>query len=104
MDTFAHTKKKALVHNSSHWVLFCVATKETRGMPNCGLAIYILKSMLRQKKKNYYGNSNISPCKNILIFKKSFKRKPPFTIYYNSITNNLKVQHKPKYHLSKILI
>jgi hypothetical protein len=30
-----------------------------------------LKKLLRQKKK--YGNSNISPCKNI-IFKKSSKR------------------------------
>jgi len=27
----------------------------------CGLAIYIKKGILRQKKKNY-GNSNISPC------------------------------------------
>jgi hypothetical protein len=35
---------------------------------HCGLVIYILKvCILRQKKK--YGNSNISPCKNI-IFKK----------------------------------
>jgi hypothetical protein len=33
---------------------------------------FTLKSILRQKKKNY-GNSNISPCKNI-IFKKSSKR------------------------------
>jgi hypothetical protein len=24
-----------------------------------------LKSISRQKKKNYYGNSNISPCQNI---------------------------------------
>jgi hypothetical protein len=38
---------------------------------HCGLAIYILKVFLRQKKN--YGNSNISPCKNI-IFKKSSKR------------------------------
>jgi hypothetical protein len=35
---------------------------------------FTLKSILRQKKKNY-GNSNISPCKNI-IFQKSSKRKP----------------------------
>jgi hypothetical protein len=60
----------------------------SRGVSHCGLAIYMGKSMLRQKKKNY-GNSNISPCKNIL-FKKS--------------STNLKFQHKPKYHLSKILI
>jgi len=30
---------------------------------------FTLKSMLRQKKKNY-GNSNISPCKNIIFKKK----------------------------------
>jgi hypothetical protein len=29
-------------------------------------------------------------------------KKP--TYYYNSIITNLKFQHKPKYHLSKILI
>jgi len=33
------------------------------GVTHGGLAIYILKSILRQKKN--YGNSNISPCKNI---------------------------------------
>jgi hypothetical protein len=59
-----------------------------------------LKSILRQKKN--YGNSNISLCKNI-IFKKSFKRNQNPSKYYNSILN-FKFQHKPKYHLSKILI
>jgi len=48
------------------------------------------------------GNSNISPCKNI-IFKKSSKRNQNPSRYYNYITN-LKFQHKPEYHLSKILI
>jgi hypothetical protein len=48
-----------------------------------------------------YGNSNISPCKNI-IFKKSSKRNQNPSRYYNSITN-LKFQHKPKYHLSKMV-
>ncbi len=67
-------------------------------MSHCGLAIYI--KMLRQKKN--YGNSNISPCKNI-IFEKSSKRNQNPSKYYNSLTN-LKFQHKPKYHLSKILI
>jgi len=56
---------------------------------------------LKSQKKNY-GNSNISPCKNI-IFKKSSKRNQNPSRHYNSITN-LKFQHKPKYHLSKILI
>jgi hypothetical protein len=37
--------------------------------------------------------------------KKILEKKPknPSWYYYNSI-NNLKFQHKPKYHLSKILI
>jgi hypothetical protein len=72
----------------------------TRGVSHCGLAIYIKKSISRQKKN--YENSNISPCKNI-IFKKSSKRNQNPSRYENSITN-LKFQHKPKYHLSKILI
>jgi len=55
------------------------------------------KSTLRKKKN--YGNSNISPCKNI-IYKKSSKRNQNPSRYYNFITN-LKFEHKPKYHLSK---
>jgi hypothetical protein len=61
---------------------------------------FTLKSILRQKKN--YGNSNISPCKNI-IFKKSSERNQNPSRCYNSVTK-LKFQHKPKYHLSKILI
>ncbi len=71
-----------------------------RGVSHCGLGQVTLKHILRQKKN--YGNSNISPCKNT-IFKKSSKRNQNLSRYYNSITN-LKFQHKPKYHLSKILI
>jgi hypothetical protein len=41
------------------------------GQPH-SLATFTLKLMLRQMKN--YGNSNISPCKNI-IFKKSSKKK-----------------------------
>jgi hypothetical protein len=33
---------------------------------------FTLKDILRQKKN--YENSYISPCQNIIIFKKSFKR------------------------------
>jgi hypothetical protein len=61
---------------------------------------FTLKNILRQNKN--YGNSNISPHKNI-IFKKSSERNQNPSKYDNSITN-LKFQHKPKYHLSKILI
>jgi hypothetical protein len=63
------------------------------------LAIYIKKVSLGKKKN--YENSNISPCKNI-IFKKSLKKIQNPSRYYNSITN-LEFQHKPKYHVSKIL-
>jgi hypothetical protein len=60
-----------------------------------------LKSILRQKKN--YENSNISPCKNI-IFKKNSPKETKNPSRYHNPTTNLKFQHKPKYHLSKILI
>jgi hypothetical protein len=62
---------------------------------------FTLKSISRQNRN--YGNSNISPCKNILFFKKPSKRNQNPSRYYNSITE-LRFQHEPKYHLSKILI
>jgi hypothetical protein len=40
------------------------------GVSHCGLAIYI-KKYLKAKKK--YGNSNISPCKNIILKKNPLK-------------------------------
>jgi len=60
------------------------------------------KVILRQKKELWklkyftmqkYINFQNNPLKETKILKR----------YYNSITN-LKFQHKPKYHLSKILI
>jgi hypothetical protein len=62
--------------------------------------LFTLEGILRQKKNG--GNSNTSSGKNI-IFKKSSKKTQNPSRYYNSITN-LKFQHKPKYHLPKILI
>ncbi len=61
---------------------------------------FALQKISRQKKN--YENSNISPWENV-IFKKSSRRNQNPSRYYNSITN-LNFQHKPKYHLSKILI
>jgi hypothetical protein len=61
---------------------------------------FTLKSIARQKKN--YGNSNISPWKNI-IFKKASIRNKNASRYYNSVTN-LKFQHKPKFHLKKKFI
>jgi hypothetical protein len=61
---------------------------------------FTLQSILRQKKN--YGNPNISPCKNTIFKKKkSSKRNQNPSRYHNSRTN-LKLQHQPKYHLSKI--
>jgi hypothetical protein len=48
-------------------------TTKTRDLSQCGLAIYIKKYL---KAKEELWNLNISPCKNILIFKKSSKRNP----------------------------
>jgi hypothetical protein len=47
-----------------------------------------MKTYLKAKKENY-GNSNISPSKNI-IFKKSSKKNQIPSRYYNSIIINLK--------------
>ncbi len=62
---------------------------------------FTLKKNLRQKKN--YENSKISPCKNIMSKKYSKRNQNP-SRYYNSIITNLKFHHKPKYHLSKILM
>jgi len=70
----------------------------TRGVSHCGLAIYITRYL---NAKENYENSNISPCKTIIFKKVLLKNQNP-SRHYNSITN-LKFQHKPKYHLSKIL-
>jgi hypothetical protein len=53
---------------------------------------FTLKRILREKKN--YGNSNISPCKN-MVFQKSSKRNQNPSSYHNSITN-LEFQHEPK--------
>jgi hypothetical protein len=71
-------------------------TGENKGVCHHIVALpFTLKRVLRQMKKNY-GNSNISPCKNIPnLQKNSSKRNQNPSTYHNSITN-LKFQHKPK--------
>jgi hypothetical protein len=69
---------------------------------HCGLAIYYIKKYLKAKeelwKLKYFTMQKYNLQTN------PYKKKPKsFKILYNSITN-LKFQHKPKYHLSKILI
>jgi len=70
-------------------------------------AIYIEK-YLKAKEELWKHSKNISPCKNNIIFQKknpSKRNQNPSRYYYNSIIiTNLKFQHKPKYHVSKILI
>jgi hypothetical protein len=60
-----------------------------------------MEGILMQKKN--YENSNISPCKKYNLQQNSSKRNQNPSRYHKSITN-LESQHKPKYHLSKILI
>jgi hypothetical protein len=41
----------------------------------CGLAIYIKMYLKAKKRRKIYGNSNISPCKNINLQKNPQKKK-----------------------------
>jgi hypothetical protein len=74
----------------------------TRGVSHCGLPIHIKKYLNAEEelwKFKYFTmqiiyNLQINPLK---------RNQNPSRYYYNSITN-LKFQHKPKYHLSKILV
>ncbi len=94
---------KWLSNSTSSWFTFIHSWN--KGVCHTMALPFTLKSILRKKKKNY-GNSNISQCKNIIFppqKKKSFKRNQNLSKCHNSVTN-LKFQHKPKYHLSKILI
>jgi hypothetical protein len=73
--------------------LFCFS--KSGNFFSCKTSLFGSKSyislILRQKKN--YGNSNISPLKNI-IFKKSSKTNQNHSRYYNSITKS----HNPKSH------
>jgi hypothetical protein len=74
----------------------------TRGVCHTGALPFTLKNSILRQKKNY-GNSNIFPCKNTPNLQNtSSKRNQNPSRYYSSVTN-LKFEHKPKYHLSKIL-
>ncbi len=94
--------------HSQHWLLQSCqqqqvvsrwVQKATRGVSHCGLAIYskiYLKAKEELLKLKYFTMQKYN-------LQKSCKRNQNRSRYYNSITN-LKFQHKPKYHLSKILI
>jgi hypothetical protein len=70
----------------------------TGGVSQCGLAIYI-KRVAKEElwKFKYFTMQNYN------LQKQTVKRNQNPSRYHNSITN-LKFQHKPKYHLSKILL
>jgi hypothetical protein len=69
---------------------------KTRGLSHTvGLPI-TLKSILRQKKKTYYGNSKYFIMQKYNLQKHNPKETKVLLTYYNSVTNL-----KPKYHLSK---
>jgi hypothetical protein len=73
---------------------------KTRGVSHYGLAIYIFKNIsLRQKKELWKLKYFTMPKYNLQ--KNSSKRNQNPSKYHNSIITNLKLQHKPKYHLSK---
>jgi hypothetical protein len=65
-----------------------------------GLAIYIKKYL---KAKEELGKFKYFTMQKYNLPRKASTRNQNPSRYHNSITN-LKFQHKPKYHLSKILI
>ncbi len=83
--------------------MFCYKEKKipTRGMSHYGLAIYIKRYFKGKEelwKLQYFTMQKYNLQK--LFYQK--KSQNPLS-YYNSITN-LKFQHRPKYHLSKLLV
>jgi hypothetical protein len=61
------------------------------------------KGILRQKEEELWKLKYLTMQKYNLQNNPLKETKNPSRYYYNSITN-LKFQHKPKYHVSKILI
>jgi hypothetical protein len=76
--------------------------KETSGVSHCGgLAIY-MKKYLKAKEKRIMATQIFHHVKT-QSSKNSSTRNQNASRYYNSAPN-LKFQHKPKYHVSNILI
>jgi hypothetical protein len=61
-------------HPNGVETLTTLFTHKEQGVCQIVALPFTLKCILRQKKND--GNSNISPCKNILIFKKSSNQNP----------------------------
>ncbi len=80
--------------------------EKTRGVSHCGLPIYTLKKGIKAKEELW--KLNYFTMQKKIIFKKSKpKKKKNIKILQDiiiTLITNLKFQHKPKYHLSKIPI
>jgi hypothetical protein len=83
-------------------IILPLLSKPTRGVLHRGLAIYIEKYV--KAKEELWKLKYFTMQKYNLLKKFPKRNQNPSRYYYNSIITNLKFQHKPKYHLSKILI
>ncbi len=84
------------VRTVQHW------TKWTRGVSHTVALPFTLKSIFRQKEELW--KFKYFTMQKYNLQKTSSQRNQNPSTYHNSIITNLKFQHKPKYHLSKILI
>jgi hypothetical protein len=96
---------KVLSKDGLHWCHWKkhgnMLYSSTRGVSHIEALPFTLKYL--KAKEELWKLKYFHHAKNI-IFKKSSKRNQnPSRYYYNSRTNG-KFQHKPKYHLSKILL
>jgi len=73
-------------------------------MSHCGLANLHSKKRYRKAKEELWKLKYFTIQKYNLQKKSSNRRNQNPSRYYNSITTNLKFQHKSKYHVSKIII
>jgi hypothetical protein len=82
-------------------VAYLQSRYQTRGVSHYGLAIYIKKYLTEKEelwKFKYF------TCKNIIFEKKNPSKRNKNPSRYHNVTTNLKFQHEPKCHLSKIVI
>jgi hypothetical protein len=82
-----------------YWGVWSEKERKTRGVCQC---IFKAKEEEEEElwKLKYFTMQKYNLQKNPI--KK--KNQNPSRYYYNSIATNLKFQHKPKYHLSRILM
>jgi len=69
---------------------------------HCGLAIYITKYL--KAKEELWKLKYFTPCKKYNLQKILLKKTKILQDIIITLITNLKFQHNPKYHLSKILI